>query len=120
MTPIPKSAASYYNAQKGAHKELMLEMRQRILQVVPKADEVIKYNMPTFVLGSVVIAGLKSNKNHIGYYPYSGSVISQFPELGQKYVTTLGSIHIPLGQPLLKSEVKKLVKARLGLGRMRG
>ena len=120
MTPIPKSVASYYKAQKGAHREMMLEMRERILQVVPNAEEVIKYNMPTFVLGRVVIAGLKSNKNHIGYYPYSGSVISQFPELAQKYETTPGSIHIPLGQPLLKSEVKKLVKARLELGPMLG
>lgn len=117
MTPIPRSVASYYKAQTGAHKELMLEMRQRILEVVPNADEIIKYKMPTFVLGNIVIAGLKSNKNHIGYYPYSGSVISQFPGLKRKYETTPGSIHVPLGQPLLKSEVEKLIKARLKLVR---
>lgn len=112
---IPKSVADYYRAQKSPHKELLLEMRRRILEVIPDAEEIIKYSMPTFVLGGQEIAGLKVNKNHVGYYPYSGSVISQFPELLEKYQTTKGALHIPLGTPLLKGEVRKLVKARISL-----
>lgn len=117
MTPIPKSVASYYNNQKSPHKEILLEMRRRILEVIPGADEIIKYAMPTFVVDGIEVAGLMANKNHIGYYPYSGSVISEFPELLKKYKTTKGALHIPLDSPLLKSEVKKLIKARLKLAR---
>ncbi len=120
MTPIPKTVASYYKAQEGPHKDLLLEMRKRILEVAPASEEIIKYSMPTFVLDGIEIAGLKANKNHIGYYPYSGSVISLFPEILEKYSTTKGALHIPLGKPMLKSEVRKLVKARLELGRSRG
>lgn len=112
-TRIPKSVADYYRNQSGPHKELLLEMRRRILEVIPGADEIIKYSMPTFVLDGREIAGLKSNKNHIGYYPYSGSVISQFPDLLKKYQTTKGALHIPLGKPLLKGEVRKLISARI-------
>lgn len=115
MTQIPKSVASYYKKQKSPHKELLLEMRRRILEVAPGAEEIMKYSMPTFVLDGIAVAGLMANKNHIGYYPYSGSVISQFPELAQKYRTTKGALHIPLEKPLLKSEVKKLVQARIKL-----
>lgn len=112
---IPKSVADYYRVQKSPHKELLLEMRRRILEVIPNAEEIIKYSMPTFVVGGQEIAGLKVNKNHVGYYPYSGSVISQFPELLEKYQTTKGALHIPLGMPLLKSEVRKLIKAKIAL-----
>lgn len=120
MTPIPKNVASYYKAQKGAHKDMMLEMRKRILETAPNAAEVIKYSMPTLVIDGIEIAGLKANKSHIGYYPYSGSVLSLFPEILEKYSTTKGALHIPLDKPMLKSEVRKLVKARLELGRLRG
>ncbi len=115
MTQIPNSVAGYYRRQKSPHKELLLEMRKRILDVIPDADEIIKYSMPTFVVDGNDIAGLMANKNHVGYYPYSGSVLSKFPEIAEKYKTTKGALHIPLGKPLLKSEVKKLIKARIAM-----
>lgn len=115
MTQLPKSVADYYENQSLPHKELLLEMRRRILAVIPKADEIMKYSMPTFVFKGNDVAGLKANKDFIGYYPYSGSVLSQFPEISKKYKTTKGSLHIPLGMPLLKNEVKKLIKARIAI-----
>lgn len=115
MTPIPKSVASYYKTQESPHKELLLEMRKRILEVIPEAEETIKYSMPTFVFKGNDVVGLKANKSHVGYYPYSGSVLSKFPEMTNKYKTTKGSLHIPLGMPLLKSEVRKLIKARIAM-----
>lgn len=115
MARIPKSVVGYYKSQSGRHKELLLEMRKRILEVIPDADEILKYSMPTFVYEGNEVAGLKVNKDFIGYYPYSGSVLSQFPELARKYQTTKGALHIPLEKPLLKSEVRKLIKARIAM-----
>lgn len=71
--------------------------------------------IPNLVAGYYEVAGLKANKNHVGYYPYSGSVLSQFPEITEKYKTTKGALHIPLGMPLPKSEVKKLIKAHIAM-----
>lgn len=91
-------------------------MRTRILEIFPDADEIMKYGMPTFVIDGIAFAGLLANKKHIGYYPYSGSILKNFPELESKYITTKGSLHIPINKPMLKSEVKKLTKARVALG----
>lgn len=115
MSQIPRTVASYYKNQGESHRELLLEMRRRILEVIPTAEEILKYSMPTFVFEGDDVAGLKANKDFIGYYPYSGSVLSQFPEITKKYKTTKGSLHIPLGKPLLKSEVRKLIKARIAI-----
>lgn len=91
----------------------MLEMRTRILEVIPEAEEVIKYGMPTFVVEGVAVAGLLANKNHIGFYPYSGSVLSQAPEITSRYRHTKAALHIPIGKPLAKKDVRRLLKIRL-------
>ncbi len=115
MPKIPKEVAKYYLAQGGIHKETILEMRNRILEVIPGATEIMKYSMPTFVHKGIEVAGLLANKNHIGYYPYSGSVIARFVEIESKYKTSKGAVQVPLGKPLLKSEIRKLIKARISM-----
>ena len=117
MKKIPKAVASYYASAPSTHKKTLLEMRTRILEVVPLADEIIKYAMPTFVVNGVEVAGLMFHKNHIGYYPYSGSILNKFPEICAKYKTSTGALQMPIDKPLLKGEIKKLIKARLILAR---
>ena len=117
MKKIPKAVASYYASAPSNHKKTLLEMRTRILEVVPLADEIIRYAMPTFVVEGVEVAGLMFHKNHIGYYPYSGSILNKFPEICAKYKTSKGALQMPIDKPLLKGEVKKLIKARLTLAK---
>ena len=112
---IPKEVAHYYSQLGREHSSSMKEMRTRILRVVPNAQEVMKYGMPTFVVNGNEVAGLMSHKHHIGYYPYSGSVIKNFPELSKKYKTSKGAIQIPLGESLTQLEIKQLIKARIAL-----
>ena len=93
----------------------MLEMRHRILEIIPDAEEVISYGMPAFKLDGVVVAGLLANKKHVGYYPFSGSILKLFPVELAKYSTTLSAIHVPIDKPLTKGLLKKLIKARINL-----
>lgn len=114
-TKIPAAVKPYYDAQSGVHLETLLEMRTRILAVVPDAVEVMKYSMPTFVVDGEPVCGLLANKKHIGYYPYAGSVLDKFPEVREKYTTTPGAVHVPLGKPLPKALITKLIRARQAL-----
>ena len=90
-------------------------MRSRILEIVPDAEEVVSYGMPAFKVDGTVVAGLLANKNHVGYYPFSGSILKLFPEELTKYKTTLSAIHVPIDKPLAKGLIKKLIKARIDL-----
>ena len=117
MSRIPKSVSGYYASAPASHKKNLLEMRERILDVVPDAEEIIKYGMPTFIHEGIAVAGLMFHKNHIGYYPHSGSVLNQFPEICEKYKTSKGALQLPLEKPLLKSEVRKLISCRINLGK---
>jgi uncharacterized protein YdhG (YjbR/CyaY superfamily) len=91
----------------------MLEMRNRILEIIPDAEEVVSYGMPAFKLDGQVLAGLLANKKHVGYYPFSGSILHLFPEELAKFSTTKSAIHVPVDKPLAKGLIKKLIKARI-------
>lgn len=112
---IPREVSSYFAKSTSEAKKTLLEMRRMILDVIPEAEEVMKYGMPTFIYQGNAVAGIMAHKNHIGYYPYSGSVLKNFPEITAQYKTTRGALHIPFGKPLPKTTVKKLIKARIAL-----
>jgi uncharacterized protein YdhG (YjbR/CyaY superfamily) len=95
----------------------MLVMRERVLAVVPDAVEVIKYRMPTFEVDGIDVCGLMAHTNHVGYYPYSGSILGQFPDLVERHGGTKGALHVPIDKPLSPTSIRRLVRARLALGR---
>ena len=91
----------------------MLELRKKILEVVPHADEVISYGMPAFKVDGNIVAGIMAAKNHVGYYPFSGSVLHLFSKELSRYTTTKSALHVPIGETLSKSLISKLIKARI-------
>ena len=116
MSTPPPAVAAYYRKAPSPQRETILEMRTRILAIVPNATEVVKYAMPTFVVDGVPICGLMAHTKHVGYYPYSGSVLAQFPELVEQYGGTKGALHVPVDKPLPKSTIAKLIRARRAQG----
>ncbi len=110
---LPSNVKKHYMSAPSPHRETMLELRNRILEVIPDAEEVVSYGMPAFKLDGRVLAGLLANKKHVGYYPFSGSILHLFPEELAKFSTTKSAIHVPVDKPLAKGLIKKLIKARI-------
>ncbi len=88
-------------------------MRKTILEILPRAEEVVSYGMPAFKVEGNIVAGLLHAKNHVGYYPFSGSVLRLFPEELARFSTTKSAIHVPIDKPLSKTLLKKLIAARI-------
>ena len=110
---LPSNVKKHYMSAPSPHRETMLEMRNRILEIIPDAEEVVSYGMPAFKLDGRVLAGLLANKKHVGYYPFSGSILHLFPEELAKFSTTKSAIHVPVDKPLAKGLIKKLIRARI-------
>lgn len=91
----------------------MLELRKRILKVIPNAEEVVSYGMPAFKVSGSIVAGIKANKDYIGYYPFSGSVLKNFKKELAPYRQTLSAVHVPLDKPLPQTLLRKLINARI-------
>ncbi|MEN9599316.1 MAG: hypothetical protein RL596_1635 [Bacteroidota bacterium] len=108
-----KTVASYIADFDGQARARIDELRKIIQSVIPDAEEVISYNMPSYKLAKVVcyFAGYK---NHIGFYPTPKPIIAFAKEL-TKYKTSKGAIQFPLDKPIPKLLVKKIVKFRLSI-----
>lgn len=109
----PRAVKAIYDAAPVQHRQTMLLLRKRILQIVPSAEEVISYGMPAFKVNDNIVAGIMAAKNHVGYYPFSGSVLHLFPKELAKYRTTKSALHVPIGEALPKVLISKLIKARI-------
>jgi uncharacterized protein YdhG (YjbR/CyaY superfamily) len=89
------------------------KLRETILSVVPKAEQVIAYGCPAFRMNGKVVAGFAAFKNHLSYLPHSGSVFNQLPGDVAPYRTSSGALQFPINEPLPKALVKKLIDVRL-------
>lgn len=95
------------------HRTTMLSMRKTILEIIPEAQEIVSYGMPAFKVDENIVAGLLHAKNHVGYYPFSGSILKLFPAELKKLSKTKSAIHVPVDKPLSKNLIKKLIQARI-------
>lgn len=87
------------------------KLRKEIQSAAPKAEEAIKYGIPTFILhGNLVHFG--GFKKHIGFFPAPSGVKAFAKELAD-YKTSKGTIKFPLNKPIPFALVKKIVKFRI-------
>ena len=89
------------------------EMRRRILEVVPDAEQTIKYGMPAFLKDGYCFVCIAPFKNHINWSPYSSRVFPVLADELKDYVVSKGSMQFAIDKPLPKTLVKKLIKVRL-------
>lgn len=112
-TSSANSVTKLYSQSPMSHRRTMMAMRKTILEILPDAEEVVSYGMPAFKLNGKIVAGLMAAKNHVGYYPFSGSILNLFEKELAKYSKTKSALHVPIDSPLPKTLIKKLLNARL-------
>jgi uncharacterized protein YdhG (YjbR/CyaY superfamily) len=106
-----KSVDDYFSAFPASTKSVLGKMRATIKEVVPKAEEVISYNMPAFKQNGILV-WYAAYKEHIGFYP-TPAPIKIFAEQLQHYKTSKGAIQFPIDKPIPTSLVKKIVRFRV-------
>ena len=87
-------------------------LRKTILEIVPKAEQCISYGMPAFRLDGKVVAGFAAFKNHLSYFPHSGSVLPELADDLVGYAASKGTLQFGVDEPLPKALVKKLIAVR--------
>lgn len=94
-------------------RDALQAVRLTIAEVLPEAEEVIKYGIPTFAIDGKGVIGFDGYKNHNSIFPYSGSLALRLKDELAGYEQTKGSIHFDKEKPFPKLLLKKIIKARL-------
>src|ERR1035437_4350451 len=89
------------------------ELRQTIVGIIPEAEQCISYGIPAFRLQGKVIAGYAAFKNHLSYFPHSGSVLAELHDDVAKYVTSKGTLQFPIDTSIPEPLVAKLIAVRI-------
>lgn len=104
---------AYLVALEDPKRSTLRALRHTILAVIPEAEQCISYAMPTFKVRGKAIAGFAAFKNHLSYFPHSGSVIPELRSELAQYKASKGTLQFPIDQPLPKAIVEKLVAVRM-------
>jgi uncharacterized protein YdhG (YjbR/CyaY superfamily) len=89
------------------------EMRQRILEVIPDAEQGLSYSVPAFKVDGKTVAGLAAFKSHLSYLPHSGSVLAAVREKTRGYTQTKSALHFPVDAPLPRELIRELIDLKL-------
>ncbi len=107
----PKTIDAYIAGFPEHVQDILKEIRRIISDAAPDAEEAIKYQIPTFVLGGNLVHFAAFEK-HIGFYP-APSGIEQFKDALSGYNSAKGSVQFPLDSPIPYKLIKRIVKFRV-------
>ncbi len=89
------------------------ELRETIAEIIPEAEQCISYGIPAFRIRGTLIAGFAAFKNHLSYFPHSGSVLEVLQEEVAGYSTSKGTLRFSIDSPLPRALVEKLIDVRI-------
>jgi uncharacterized protein YdhG (YjbR/CyaY superfamily) len=104
---------STYISTFSKEERAILENLRRIINSVSEFEETIVYGMPGFRYKGKIAASFRMHKNHLGFYPYSGTIIQNFSADLKKFKTSIGAVQLPKGKKLPEAVIKKIVRARM-------
>jgi len=111
--PPAKDVEAFIRASPKGTQAKLKQLRDIIKEAAPGAVGTISYRMPVYKLNGKPLAGFAGFKNHIGFYPMSGSFLDKYKDDLKEYVTTKGGIQLPLADPLPVPLIKRLLKDRV-------
>lgn len=107
----PTNIAEYIEAAPKKAQKKLREMLACIRKAAPGAEESLKWGMPAFSYGRILVT-FKAFKHHIGFYPTPSAVKAFAKELA-KFKTASASIQFPLDKPLPLTMIRKITAFRV-------
>ena len=108
----PKDIDTYLASQPENYRRALQGIRKAVRTAAPDADKAFVYGVPGFKLDGKSLACYAGFKNHCGFYPMSPAVIRAYSSELKDYEISKGTIRFQPEQPLSKTLVEKLVRAR--------
>src|ERR1044072_9015264 len=111
VTAKPTTIDSYLKTISLNQRPILDKLREDIHAAAHGLEECISYGIPSFRWQGKLLVGFGAAKTHCAFYP--GSIVRDFATELAGYNVGKGTIRFHPDQPLPKSLVKKIVKARI-------
>jgi uncharacterized protein YdhG (YjbR/CyaY superfamily) len=88
-------------------------VRKAIRKAVPKAEETISYQIPTYRLNGVPVVYFAGWKAHYSLYPASDALVAAFKKELAPYERSKGTIKFPLDEPVPEKLIERIARFRV-------
>jgi uncharacterized protein YdhG (YjbR/CyaY superfamily) len=114
MMAKPASVDDYIAARPPAAQKVLQRVRRVIRKALPRAEEVIAYQMPAFRLDGRIVLYFAGWKEHYSLYPASQALAAKFRRALAPYETSgRGTIRFPLSAPVPAALIAGIARFRV-------
>ncbi len=106
-----KTVAGYVAAAPAGARGKLRRMRACVRAAAPEAVESVKWGMPAFSQGRILVM-FAAFKRHIGFFPMP-SALKAFAKELKPFVTGKGSVQFPLDRPLPLPLIRRMTAFRV-------
>ena len=107
-----QSVDEYLAAQSDSTRKALERVRRAIRKAIPKAEEVISYQIPTYKLNGGAVIYFAGWKAHYSLYPASAKLVAEFKDELSPYEVRKGTIRFPLSEPVPTELVERIARFR--------
>ena len=107
-----KSVDEYIASQPEAVQGILARVRSTIRKAVPRAQEIISYKMPTYMLYGGRLLYFAAWKQHYSIYAATEQVVAAFQDELASYEVDKGTIRFPLSEPVPVKLIGRIAKFR--------
>ena len=107
-----KSIDDYIAAQPEALRGILEEVRAVLRKALPKAEEVISYQIPAYKIDGAGVVYFSGWKAHYSVYPATKSVMTALKTELAPYIAGKGTLRFPLDGPIPKKLIAAIALKR--------
>jgi uncharacterized protein YdhG (YjbR/CyaY superfamily) len=107
-----KSVAEYIASQPETVQSILKRVRSTIRKTLPRAEEVISYQIPAYKLNGALVIYFAGWKQHFSLYPAGDRLFAAFQDELALYKISKGTIRFPLSQPVPVKLIERITKFR--------
>ncbi|MCU0274395.1 MAG: DUF1801 domain-containing protein [Acidimicrobiales bacterium] len=107
-TPIDDHLARF----EGTQLATLQALRSMLHDLLPTAEECVKYRMPCFAVEGKAVAMFDGFSQHCSYFPSSGGIVEQV-RIPSWCSTSKGALRFPVDRVPPRALIKRLIRLRL-------
>jgi uncharacterized protein YdhG (YjbR/CyaY superfamily) len=111
--PSFKSVDEYIASQPDAAQSVLERVRATIRKTVPRAEEMISYNIPTYKIDGEPVIYFAGWQHHFSLYPVSERIVANCRAGDVPHKVKKGTIRFPFAMPVPIELINRIVTLRM-------
>jgi uncharacterized protein YdhG (YjbR/CyaY superfamily) len=102
----------YISVQSETAQGVLRRVRSTLRKALPRAEEVISYNIPAYKQHGEIVLYFAGWKQHYSLYPAGEQLVAAFKDQLASYQISKGTIRFPISEPVPVKLIERIARFR--------